>query len=127
MVLQQLEQLELSKDEKELEYLNLLETQDQKKTRSQMVKLQLDAQKRRLGVEAERWRTEGEALKNQICALKEEQKKIYPFMNDRVLQRYQDLAKEHPQVLAKIRQGVCSHCDVAIPLMIRADVTIGDC
>lgn len=122
MVLQQIEQLEDSKDEKELEYLELLDVQEKKKHRKGIVKLQLEAQKRRLGVEAERWRTEGEVLKNEIRKLREDQAKIFPFMNDRVLKRYQALAKDHPQVLAKIKRGVCSHCDVAIPLMIRADV-----
>lgn len=122
LVLQQIEQLELSKDDKELEYLELLEVQEKKKHRKGIVNLQLESQKRRLGVEAERWRTKGEVLKNEIRALKKEQAKVFPFMNDRVLQRYQDLAKEHPQVLSKIKKGICSHCDVAIPMMIQVDV-----
>ena len=122
LVLQQIEQLERAKDEKELEYLEVLERQEKKKQRKGIVILQLDAQKRRLVVEAQRWKTEGEVLKNDIRMLKLEQADIFPFMNDRVAKQYQNLAKEHPQVLSKIRGGICSHCDVAIPLMLRADV-----
>ena len=122
MVLKQIEQMKATKDDKEMEYLELLERQDQQKRRQGIVTLQLESQKRRLGVEATRWRTDGNKLKKQIVGLKKEQTKVFPFMNARVLATYQHLAKEHPQILSKINKGICSNCGVVIPLMIQADV-----
>lgn len=121
-ILKQIEQMGATKDDKEMEYLELLEIQDQKKQRQGTVKMQLEAQKRRLSVEATRWRTDGAECKTQIVALKQEQTTVFPFMNSRVLATYQHLAKEHPQVLSKINKGICSSCGVNIPLLIQADV-----